>query len=534
MGAMIAIREGGAGSGNFGHPGNSPNVGGSGPSKGLEYFKPRDNSFGSQDNRHSYEPPIKTKSPLPDPNASDEELMKWAAKDTGAMKMRNGQYAIKGAHHWLVLSDVQLIQYAAGDLVAPKRMPSNWSPFPSTPKEAIRIERRITISEGGPGSGYTGHPGRPGMVGGSTGSGVSHITVGKPRGAAGTGKVWVQVFTNDRKVWKAMAAHPKAPPGFKYQKRAEGWFLWKPAGGKREPKAPKITIAPRAAAGQKLVDSPPNTAKYGRESPIETSMQNTGITKDAQLHGDNISETYKITFQDGSQAIFKPDSGEYEGARENITDGYSSQREVGAWELAQIVGMDDLVQPAAFRTIRGEPGSLEAWVQGGKEAADVGHNDMYDGATNAARAAAFDFVIGNEDRHAGNWMVTSDGNMHLIDHNLAFPDAGAYGSEDGNHNFVDHMAYGVAAASSPHDLAAAYVGHEDEIRTTLSQVGLPKASITGVIQRIGLLDKATSWSSLGTDEFGEESMRPSEEEYRSSSRSPRTVGGGSWWGKELQ
>ncbi len=39
-------------------------------------------------------------------------------------------------------------------------------------------------------------------------------------------------------------------------------------------------------------------------------------------------------------------------------------------------------------------------------------------------AAAFDFLIGNTDRHDGNWMIKADGKMMLIDHGLTFPNTG--------------------------------------------------------------------------------------------------------------
>jgi hypothetical protein len=48
-----------------------------------------------------------------------------------------------------------------------------------------------------------------------------------------------------------------------------------------------------------------------------------------------------------------------------------------------------------------------------------------------ARAAAFDYLVGDTDRHEGNWMVRADGKLVLIDNGLSFakydnPSSGNY------------------------------------------------------------------------------------------------------------
>jgi len=37
------------------------------------------------------------------------------------------------------------------------------------------------------------------------------------------------------------------------------------------------------------------------------------------------------------------------------------------------------------------------------------------------KAAIFDYLTGNSDRHEGNWLFSPEGKMHLIDHGLTFP-----------------------------------------------------------------------------------------------------------------
>lgn len=59
----------------------------------------------------------------------------------------------------------------------------------------------------------------------------------------------------------------------------------------------------------------------------------------------------------------------------------------------------------------------------------LGIDDQFD------NAAFFDSLIGNSDRHDGNWLLGEDGNLHLIDHGLAFPDSTF--PDYGNYAFLD-------------------------------------------------------------------------------------------------
>jgi hypothetical protein len=121
--------------------------------------------------------------------------------------------------------------------------------------------------------------------------------------------------------------------------------------------------------------------------------------------GGGVSETEIVTLGDGTRAVFKPAEGEPENElRDDIEPGQQTEREVAAWEVAKIVGMDDLVAPTIEREIDGKRGALIAW-QEGDLAFNLNTEDSFDGSEDLARAAIFDFVIGNSDRHARNWLV---------------------------------------------------------------------------------------------------------------------------------
>lgn len=223
-------------------------------------------------------------------------------------------------------------------------------------------------------------------------------------------------------------------------------------------------------------------------------------------HDGGISETHFVTFHDGTKAVFKPKDGEPDyTVRNNITPGMDAEREVAAWHVAQLVGMQDLVAPSRLRTVPGalvdrrgpQIGVMVAW-QPGKEAADVAN--PFDGHTDMLRAAVFDFVIGNEDRHRGNWMVDDKNRIHLIDHGLAFPDSGPV-RQWGNHQFVDYAQSAITSAevtdhNAPKkitDIARSYKDKLPQITSALRSAGLPQGSIDGVVARVEALSRMRGW-----------------------------------------
>ena len=139
--------------------------------------------------------------------------------------------------------------------------------------------------------------------------------------------------------------------------------------------------------------------------------------------GANATELLTLKDADGNEmtAVFKPQDGEYEGLRRDIPGDYYL-REAAASEVAEIVGMDDIVPPVVIREIDGRIGSVHEYRNDTLEPAkyrDWALNEVETGEKQ--RVAAFDYLIGNEDRHGGNWLIEKDGSrIVLIDHGLAF------------------------------------------------------------------------------------------------------------------
>jgi hypothetical protein len=100
--------------------------------------------------------------------------------------------------------------------------------------------------------------------------------------------------------------------------------------------------------------------------------------------------------------------------------------DIAAYRMDKYLGLD-AVPPAVERDFKGEAGAIvlwaDSWISGRQKQEQeiavpgpkIGHwNDM------TALQRAFDNLIGNEDRHLGNVLITEDWRVILIDHTRAF------------------------------------------------------------------------------------------------------------------
>ena len=237
-----------------------------------------------------------------------------------------------------------------------------------------------------------------------------------------------------------------------------------------------------------------------KNAETERALAETPVTGAKPLGG-GISETYKIVLANGMVANFKVSA--------------SPESEVGAWEVAKLVGMDDLVPPAVIREvdvpgggglapvaggIRGggrryppgvKRGSAALWKEG-QVAGDIDEHKAFDGIEDSRRAAIFDFVIGNSDRHNGNWVLNADGKIGLIDHNLAF--SGFPQSE-----FIDRAQRPPNGILSPAKYIAPYLAKKSQIADRLRKSGLAEEQIGDVLRRIDRAASAKSWRDVYDD-----------------------------------
>jgi hypothetical protein len=91
-------------------------------------------------------------------------------------------------------------------------------------------------------------------------------------------------------------------------------------------------------------------------------------------------------------------------------------REVGAYVVSHLCGLA-VVPPTVLARVEIEPdywplGALQSWVDG--EARDLPEEQL-------AAMAALDYLVGNTDRHRGNFLVDRSGQPWGIDHTASFP-----------------------------------------------------------------------------------------------------------------
>lgn len=196
---------------------------------------------------------------------------------------------------------------------------------------------------------------------------------------------------------------------------------------------------------------------------------------------DGAAEKFKVYFADGRKGLFKPRDSEADVGRENIYVGSGYKREVAASVIGDILGYDDIVVNCTFRNIDGQDGALQDWVEDERPAADYRNDDSFDGDKDLARAAIFDYLIQNTDRHGKNWMLSDKEprKILLIDHGNAFP------VFEGNfRSFLFREAY-------TRDLPVPFIDERlwPKIESVLKESGLEDSAIQGTHKRFDTIVK---------------------------------------------
>ena len=133
--------------------------------------------------------------------------------------------------------------------------------------------------------------------------------------------------------------------------------------------------------------------------------------------------TERIELSNGVTGYFKP----FDGVNDRIAFGFGqdsaqqSLHEVAAWRLAEQMGSpwNEIVPPVVVREVRGRVGSF-ALERPGKINCPIPI-----GAAEWQEAAFFDSLIGQQDRHPQNYLLSGD-RITLIDHGYTFARPGDY------------------------------------------------------------------------------------------------------------
>jgi hypothetical protein len=111
--------------------------------------------------------------------------------------------------------------------------------------------------------------------------------------------------------------------------------------------------------------------------------------------------------------------GKYQGFHE------SYRSEIAAYEMDKFLGLG-MVPPTVERTINGEVGAAQLWVENvkGWDPKNPVHGpDKRASALESVRLKMFDQLIGNIDRNQGNLLYDPEFHYILIDHSRAFREA---------------------------------------------------------------------------------------------------------------
>lgn len=189
----------------------------------------------------------------------------------------------------------------------------------------------------------------------------------------------------------------------------------------------KVKGQPANPPAAKAKPDPGNAVHPSQVAPIgghsHDTLKKAEVTT-VDVLGGGINGTYIAKFADGTKGVWKPKDGEHVGLRRNVPAGTYYHREAAASSVAHVIGMNDLVPITVTREVNGKKGSMQQWADNSKTAHAIGGDKMYNGHKDLARAAAFDYMINNTDRHSGNWMIqdgSKQGRIKLIDNGLAFP-----------------------------------------------------------------------------------------------------------------
>lgn len=199
--------------------------------------------------------------------------------------------------------------------------------------------------------------------------------------------------------------------------------------------------------------------------------------------------------------------------RENITPGADLERERAAYIVSRYFNeegagqfkvnvpayrISEIIQPGALGRAKVRAGiaefiegdtaadsgiALQDWIGGlGRERfIDV---EGFNPTEETRSAALFDAVIGNTDRHGGNWIYGDDGHLWLIDHGLAFPefDTGQFSNE----RIVEFAAYRfkVNLLTRERDFLERLLARWPELKSDLLGAGLDPVAVTEMKTRI--------------------------------------------------
>lgn len=188
---------------------------------------------------------------------------------------------------------------------------------------------------------------------------------------------------------------------------------------------------------------PPNAATSVRK------IDQSSIKSDTKLGEGGVNEARVVEIEGEGKFCFKPDSGEHPQVHPAYR-GHQSANEVAASVVDEAMGLD-MVAKTEMVEIGGKKGSLQRWVNDDAKVAkelieydgeDIKDTSKLDSAEGVSDMMYMDALIGNTDRHYGNWLV-KDGKVKLIDNGMSMADNEEYGDPALRYRSLEHATTAV-------------------------------------------------------------------------------------------
>jgi hypothetical protein len=222
------------------------------------------------------------------------------------------------------------------------------------------------------------------------------------------------------------------------------------------------------------------------------------------VRGKDLSTGINTTYLgqiDGIDVVIKPTEGTYGSKlRNGIPVHAESEREMAAQVINDALGRPVNMPNVVRRDVFGQDAIVVQFVPSSSGNALTAYAESQSDAM-----AFFDSVIGNTDRHIGNWLTTPKNDLVAIDHGLSFPSKlidkglpihGNYGAMDVRHALARQELTG-----SESDALRRLLSQKAEVTKALKDVGLKGGEITDMFDRVRFMldqNRTLSGSDFGT------------------------------------